>query len=236
MSRTITTSWTASIAKSGESTCIMAYGNVAMRRLRRRSLTLWPLSRNEVALPQGRASATSGADTEPPPECSRLISARGFRRLRFRQHNTAMRCRSAGARSIPSMFCATGWITIFHAGVFDAVLSIESSEHMQDKEMFFAQAYRVLRAGGRTVICAWLSSESPTALQRRHLLEPICREGRIPGMGAESEYRKWLSDAGLVLESFEDVSARVRKTWTICVRRLLLNLLRQPGLSPFPLE
>ena len=52
-------------------------------------------------------------------------------------------------------------------------------------------------------------------------------------MGAESDYRKWFSDAGLVLESFEDVSAQVRKTWTICVRRLLLNLLRQPGYLRF---
>jgi tocopherol O-methyltransferase len=119
------------------------------------------------------------------------------------------------------------------SGAFDAVLSIESSEHMQDKEMFFAQAHRVLRSEGRIVVCAWLSAESPTALQRRHLLEPICREGRIPGMGAESDYRKWFSDARLVLESFEDVSAQVRKTWTICVRRLLLNLLRQPGYLRF---
>ncbi len=55
-------------------------------------------------------------------------------------------------------------------------------------------------------------------------------------MGAESEYRKWLSDAGLVLESFEDASARVRKTWTICVRRLLLNLLRQPAYLRFLLN
>ena len=52
-------------------------------------------------------------------------------------------------------------------------------------------------------------------------------------MGAESDYRKWLSHAGLVLESFEDVSARVRKTWTICFRRLLLNLIRQPGYLRF---
>jgi len=42
-------------------------------------------------------------------------------------------------------------------------------------------------------------------------------------MGTESDYRKWFSNAGFVLESFEDVSAQVRKTWTICVRRLLLH-------------
>ncbi|HEY5704780.1 MAG TPA: class I SAM-dependent methyltransferase [Terrimicrobiaceae bacterium] len=113
-------------------------------------------------------------------------------------------------------------------GSFDAVLSIESSEHMQDKEMFFAQAHRVLRRGGRMVVCAWLSAEDSTALQRRHLLEPICREGRIPSMGTESDYRKWFSDAQFVLESFEDVSAKVRKTWTICGARLARSLFHRP--------
>jgi tocopherol O-methyltransferase len=119
------------------------------------------------------------------------------------------------------------------SGAFDAVVSIESSEHMQEKEVFFAQAHRVLRLGGRMVVCAWLSAEHPTARQRRHVLEPICHEGRLPGMGAESDYRKWLSQAGFVLESFEDVSAQVRKTWTICVRRLFFNLIRQPGYLRF---
>jgi len=119
------------------------------------------------------------------------------------------------------------------SGVFDAVLSIESSEHMQDKEVFFAQAHRVLKTGGRMVVCAWLSAEHPTALQRRHVLEPICQEARLPSMGTESDYRKWFSDAGLSLEGFEDVSAQVRKTWTICIWRLLWSLLRKPGYLRF---
>ena len=31
----------------------------------------------------------------------------------------------------------------------------------------------------------------------RHLLEPICREGRLPGLGSEHEYRALLEAAGL---------------------------------------
>ena len=113
-------------------------------------------------------------------------------------------------------------------GVFDTVISIESSEHMQDKPVFFAQAHRVLKAGGRLVVCAWLAAEKPTNAHRRHLLEPICREGRLPGMGTETDYRNWFSSAQFSLESFEDVSVRVRKTWSICIARLLPNLFRQP--------
>lgn len=119
------------------------------------------------------------------------------------------------------------------SGVFDAVISIESSEHMQDKPVFFAQAHRVLKAGGRMVVCAWLAAENPTGPHRRHLLEPICREGRLPGMGTETDYRQWFSGAELKVESFEDVSARVRKTWSICLARLLPSLFRRPGYLRF---
>lgn len=120
--------------------------------------------------------------------------------------------------------------------VFDAVISIESSEHMQDKPAFFAQACRVLKAGGRMVVCAWLAAEEPTGAQRRHLLEPICREGRLPGMGTEADYRQWFADAELRLESFEDVSTQVRRTWPICLSRILPGLFRQSGYLRFLLD
>ncbi len=122
------------------------------------------------------------------------------------------------------------------SAAFDVVLSIESSEHMRDKEKFCAQAHRVLRPGGQLVVCAWLSSESPTLLQRRHLLEPICCEGRLAGMGTESDYRRWFSDAALRLLSFEDLSAQVRRTWTICLWRLLLKLASRPAYLRFMLN
>ena len=75
------------------------------------------------------------------------------------------------------------------------------------------------------VVCAWLAAEDPTSVHRRHLLEPICREGRLPGMGTEADYRKWFSDANLEIGFFEDLSARVRKTWSICLVRVLRNVL-----------
>ena len=116
---------------------------------------------------------------------------------------------------------------------FDTVISIESSEHVQDKPVFFSQAHRVLKSGGRLVVCAWLAAENPTAVHRRHLLEPICREGRLPGIGTETDYRQWLSNAQLRLESFEDVSACVRRTWSVCIARLLRGMFRRPDYLRF---
>lgn len=118
----------------------------------------------------------------------------------------------------------------------EVVLSIESSEHMADKPAFFAQVARVLRAGGRSVICAWLSPESPTPWQVRYLLEPICREGRLPSMGSESDYRRFFADAGMRVEGFRDVSEQVKKTWPLCIARFLKGLVTESSYRRFVLQ
>lgn len=116
------------------------------------------------------------------------------------------------------------------AGSAEGAYSIESSEHMTDKPAFFRQARRVLRKDGRLVVCAWLAREAPAAWEVRHLLEPICYEGRLPSMGSESEYRAMAEASGFACTDFEDVSASVSKTWTICLGRLLRGVARDAGL------
>ncbi len=107
---------------------------------------------------------------------------------------------------------------------FDAAVALESTEHM-DKPRSLAQAHRVLRAGGRLVICAWLAAENPRPWEVRYLLEPICREGRLPGLASESDYREVFEQCGFELERYEDLSAKVKRTWTICIRRSLARAL-----------
>jgi tocopherol O-methyltransferase len=107
---------------------------------------------------------------------------------------------------------------------FDRAYAVESSEHMADKQRFFTEAARVLRPGGRLVVCAWLEGEGVRPWEVRHLLAPICAEGRLPGMGSRVDYQELASRAGLVLTGYEDISRNVRRTWTICLRRLLVCL------------
>ncbi len=108
----------------------------------------------------------------------------------------------------------------------DAAIAIESTEHMLDKAGAFAEAHRVLRAGGRLAVCAWIASERPRRWEERHLLEPICREGRLAGMGSETEYRTLLTEAGFADVRVEDLSVAVKRTWPKCARGVGTRLLR----------
>ncbi len=102
---------------------------------------------------------------------------------------------------------------------FDTVISIESSEHMVDKEKFFEEAFRILKPGGRFVTCAWLAKEDPKKWEVKHFLEPICREARLPSMGSELDYHAMMEKAGFSNITFEDLSESVKKTWAICIGR-----------------
>lgn len=119
---------------------------------------------------------------------------------------------------------------------FDAVIAIESTEHLPDVAKGIHEMARVLIPGGRLVICAWMAGPSPREWERRHLLEPICREGRLVGMGNEEDYRRWIAGAGLELQSTDDLSRQVRRTWPICIRRTIGALFRDPELRRFLLD
>ena len=99
---------------------------------------------------------------------------------------------------------------------FDAVIAIESSEHMADKPKFLCEAHRLLTSGGRLTIAAWLARENPGAWESNFLLEPICAEGRIPNLPTATEYLAMIETAGFRERQFFDLTSKVAKTWRLC--------------------
>ena len=108
---------------------------------------------------------------------------------------------------------------------FDIVMSIESTEHFDDKSQLFAELFRILKPGGRIGVFAWLSKHNPAPWEVRWLLEPICREGHLPGIGDQDEYQQLLQDAGFASLDFTDLSNSVKRTWTLVIRRIANQLL-----------
>jgi len=143
------------------------------------------------------------------------------------QHAHAL---AAAAHSQNIRYRLGDWLNAeFAAASFDAIIAIESTEHMADKPRFFAQAAHAVRPGGRLVVCAWLAAERTSDRARHWLLEPICAEGRLPSLGRASDYTTWLRNAGFTQISHDDLTTRVRRTWSLSSRRLLLRLFTRPS-------
>ncbi len=124
-------------------------------------------------------------------------------------------------------FLLGDWLTNeLLAASFDAAIAIESTEHMGDKVAAFAEAARVLRPGGRLVVCAWIRGARAGARLRRRLLEPIVQEGRLASLDTARSYVAWLKAAGFRDVAARDLTGEVARTWTVCLRRMAAELRR----------
>ena len=112
----------------------------------------------------------------------------------------------------------------FESRAFDAVIAMESLGHMGDKPLFLEEVKRVLKPGGRFAFLCWQACEQPRPWQVTFLLEPIVRGGSLLAMGSMSEYRDLIQASGLKLEGYLDISSQVKRTWSICVLRLLKKI------------
>ena len=119
------------------------------------------------------------------------------------------------------------------SSTFDEAIAIESTEHMADKQRCFAEVRRVLRPGGRFAVAAWLAAERPRSWEVRHLLEPICAEGRLPGMGSAADYRRLLEAAGFTVREEQDLTRCVKRTWTLCICRTFARALHDRRLRAY---
>ena len=111
----------------------------------------------------------------------------------------------------------------------DAVVGIESLTHIHGPSQVFREAARLLRPGGRLVLCVWMAAPDASRAARRWLLDPICEEGRLWGLPTALELHRWSTQAGMTVRRLEDVTSLVRRTWTVVLRRFSRALLTDPA-------
>ena len=98
---------------------------------------------------------------------------------------------------------------------FDVAWIVESSEHVRNKAALFRTLSTAINSSGVVAIGAWLSAESLDNRDRR-AVNDVCRGMLCPNLGRMSEYVEWLEQAGFAVESADDITPNVARTWVHC--------------------
>ena len=138
----------------------------------------------------------------------------------FQRRWAGLAARWHGVRRRTEFRCADAETIVLPAEAFDVVWSIECTEHLFDKPRFFADAASWVKPGGRIAICAWLAGDSLKCGEQRQQVQDVCEGFLCPSLGAQRDYVAWLEAAGLTVETVEDWTSRVVRTWEICQQRV----------------
>ena len=128
---------------------------------------------------------------------------------------------SAGLESRVNFQLANALTMPFADNSFDLVWSLESGEHMPDKEQFLAECYRVLKPQGKLILATWCHREtamigSLTTSEIAHLKE-IYRVYCLPYVIALSEYKKIADRCGFDDIKTADWSISVAPFWNVVI-------------------
>ncbi|CAK7268941.1 hypothetical protein SEPCBS57363_003349 [Sporothrix epigloea] len=118
------------------------------------------------------------------------------------------------------------------AATFDVVWISEALSHFPDKALFFRNAQRVLKPGGKLVLADWFKAEDLDAKAFDADIKPIEDGMLLPPMCTQAGYVKLATDTGLrVMAEPKDISNDVKQTWD-----LTWALVQKPSLWAFALS
>ena len=100
--------------------------------------------------------------------------------------------------------------TPFADASFDVVWSLESLCHAPRKDVFYREAARLLRPGGRLVVAEYVRAARPLASDDERLLHAWLSGWAIPDLDTRGEHLAHLAAAGFTDIRFDDVTQHTR--------------------------
>lgn len=109
---------------------------------------------------------------------------------------------------------------------FDVVWSLESGEHMENKQIFLEECTRILKPEGKLVMVAWCIRESvpPLNVAERFSIRRIMEEYCLPRVVPGSEYSNEMIRAGLRSVQSSDWTTRAAPFWDEVWRSAIFSL------------
>lgn len=111
----------------------------------------------------------------------------------------------------------------FEPGSFDLVWSLESGEHMPDKQRFLQAAYEMLSPGGKFLMAAWCHRPLPPelSLAEQRFLQRLYKIYHLPYIISIQEFRDMAEMAGFQDIRIADWTRAVSPFWKAVARSAL---------------
>jgi len=98
----------------------------------------------------------------------------------------------------------------FSENIFDVVWACESVCHAADKAVFYGEAFRVLKPGGRLVMAEYMRNARPAPPESERLLAEWLRPWAISDIDTVEEHRAHVLAVGFQQVDIRDVTPNVR--------------------------
>jgi ubiquinone/menaquinone biosynthesis C-methylase UbiE len=105
-------------------------------------------------------------------------------------------------------YCATG----FDSESFDVVWALESVCHCEDKQKFLAEAYRVLRPGGRLIVGDFIQFRDDLSPAQDREMKIWLDGWAIPHLAGFERFREWISGAGFAGVKADNITPNVMRS------------------------